>query len=102
MPGSALGCKTLDLLRAHGFPADKRLGAGVVDGRSVWADGDAPAALLAAIKAQVGRGRCQAQGRGRVLMRSPSHSSLHCVVMTLLCFKLKPAAQVVVALKTSR
>ena len=53
MPGSALGCKTLDLLKAHGFPADKRLGAGVVDGRSVWADNDAPAALLAAIVTRV-------------------------------------------------
>ena len=63
MPSSALGCKTLDLLRAHGFPAGKRLGAGVVDGRSVWADGDAPAALLAAIKAQVGAaGRASGSG----------------------------------------
>ena len=53
VPGSALGCKTLELLKTHGFPGDKRLGAGVVDGRSVWADGDAPAALLAAIVAQV-------------------------------------------------
>jgi len=41
------------VLKAHGFPGDKRLGAGVVDGRSVWADGDAPAALLAAIVSQV-------------------------------------------------
>ena len=50
VPGSALGCKTLELLQEHGFPDDKRLGAGVVDGRSVWSDGDAPSALLAAIQ----------------------------------------------------
>ena len=28
--------RNLDLVKAHGFPADKRLGAGVVDGRNIW------------------------------------------------------------------
>ena len=53
VPGSALGCATLELISKHGFPADKRLGAGVVDGRSVWADGDAPTALLGSLVKQV-------------------------------------------------
>ena len=43
VPGAAAGNGTLALLRAEGFPRDKRLGAGLVDGRSVWAD-DLPAA----------------------------------------------------------
>ncbi|KAF8070897.1 5-methyltetrahydropteroyltriglutamate--homocysteine methyltransferase [Scenedesmus sp. PABB004] len=42
-PGAAAGNATLGLIRRHGFPAGKRLGAGLVDGRSVWAD-DLPAA----------------------------------------------------------
>lgn len=46
VPGSALGCATAELVSKHGFPSSKRLGAGVVDGRSVWGDGDAPIALL--------------------------------------------------------
>lgn len=49
VPGSAVGSASLELLAEHGFPEDKRLGAGVVDGRSVWADGNAPATLLASI-----------------------------------------------------
>lgn len=53
VPGSALGCATGELIAKHGFPADKRLGAGVVDGRSVWADGDAPTALLGTLVKQV-------------------------------------------------
>ncbi len=53
VPGSALGCATADLIAKHGFPSDKRLGAGIVDGRSVWADGDVPTALLGALVKQV-------------------------------------------------
>jgi 5-methyltetrahydropteroyltriglutamate--homocysteine methyltransferase len=45
--------KTADLIEKHGFPNDKRLGAGVVDGRSVWADGDTPSAFIAALQAKV-------------------------------------------------
>uniref|UniRef100_A0A383VYE6 5-methyltetrahydropteroyltriglutamate--homocysteine S-methyltransferase n=1 Tax=Tetradesmus obliquus TaxID=3088 RepID=A0A383VYE6_TETOB len=46
VPGSAAGNATLDLIRAHGFPASKRLGAGLIDGRSVWADDLAAAAAV--------------------------------------------------------
>lgn len=28
--------KTLELIKTHGFPADKQLGVGVVDGRNIW------------------------------------------------------------------
>ena len=40
------------LLRRYGFPSDKRLGAGVVDGRSVFSDGDVPANLVSALLAK--------------------------------------------------
>eukprot|EP00798_Chlamydomonas_sp_ICE-L_P005552 gene5552-4186_t len=36
--GAAEANCTLELIKTHGFPAGKRMGAGVVDGRSVWAD----------------------------------------------------------------
>ncbi|DBB12610.1 TPA: hypothetical protein ACH3X3_005396 [Trebouxia sp. C0006] len=49
VPGSAVASKTLDLVEKHGFPSEKRLGAGVVDGRSVWSDGIVPAALVASL-----------------------------------------------------
>ncbi|PNH08972.1 5-methyltetrahydropteroyltriglutamate--homocysteine methyltransferase [Tetrabaena socialis] len=45
-PGAAVPAQTLALIRQHGFPADKRLVAGVVDGRSVWADNGTAVALL--------------------------------------------------------
>ena len=38
--------------RRHGFPSDKRLGAGVVDGRSVFSDGAVPANLVSALLAK--------------------------------------------------
>lgn len=38
VPGAAIGNQTLNLIAKHGFPAGKVLGAGVIDGRSVWAD----------------------------------------------------------------
>ena len=53
MPGAAHGCKTLDLIKQHGFPKDKRLGAGVVDGRSVYADGRGPHSAAVAIIAEL-------------------------------------------------
>ena len=53
VPGSAVASKTLDLVEKHGFPSDKRLGAGVVDGRSVWSDGPVPAALVASLHKKV-------------------------------------------------
>lgn len=54
VPGSALGNETAALIEKHGFPSDKRLGAGVVDGRSVFADGEYPSKLIAALQAKVG------------------------------------------------
>ena len=53
VPGSAVSSKTLELLNQHGFPDNKRLGAGIVDGRSVWSDGDVPAALVASLLTKV-------------------------------------------------
>jgi 5-methyltetrahydropteroyltriglutamate--homocysteine methyltransferase len=50
--------QTLELIRKRKFPADKRLGAGIVDGRSVWADnmGAGRSTLLAqAPRTSVGR-----------------------------------------------
>jgi 5-methyltetrahydropteroyltriglutamate--homocysteine methyltransferase len=38
VPGSTAGNDTLALIQKHGFPAGKRLGAGLIDARSVWAD----------------------------------------------------------------
>lgn len=48
VPGAApSSCnRSLELVRTHGFPADKNLGAGVVDGRSVWADEQGKAAAI--------------------------------------------------------
>ena len=52
VPGSAHKNATAALIEAHGFPAGKRLGAGVVDGRSVWADGGAATTFVAALLAK--------------------------------------------------
>lgn len=48
VPGSSAENCSLALLKQHGFPSTKTLGAGVVDGRSVWADqaGEFPQAGL--------------------------------------------------------
>ena len=43
------GAGMLDVVRTHGFPADKALGAGVVDGRSVWRSEAEAATLLGAV-----------------------------------------------------
>lgn len=48
--GAATPCRTLDFLKKSGFPADKALGAGVIDGRNIWADTGNAAALVAEIK----------------------------------------------------
>ena len=56
VPGSALAGQpsnaTAELVAKHGFPSDKRLGAGIIDGRSVWADGGAAQDLADALLAQ--------------------------------------------------
>jgi 5-methyltetrahydropteroyltriglutamate--homocysteine methyltransferase len=55
VPGSAAGNATLELIRAHGFPASTRLGAGLIDGRSVWADDlGAAAAVLSELITTLG------------------------------------------------
>ena len=69
--GAAEPCQTLQLLQKHGFPGDKVLGAGVIDGRNVWADGGDAAALLAAVKK-----RTQAQIRVQVRFALLLHRSL--------------------------
>ena len=61
VPGSAVASKTLDLVKQHGFPKEKRLGAGVVDGRSVWSDGPVPAGLFASLQKQVCISLCMLQ-----------------------------------------
>lgn len=55
VPGDAAGNSTLALIRKHGFPANKRLGAGLIDGRSPYAD-DLPAcaAVLAELRGPLG------------------------------------------------
>lgn len=48
--GAKVACSTLDLIQKHGFPADKRLGAGVIDGRNVWADASKAGAIVEQLK----------------------------------------------------
>lgn len=38
VPGATVPNASLALIRAHGWPAGRRLGVGCVDGRSVWAE----------------------------------------------------------------
>eukprot|EP00803_Ostreobium_quekettii_P006679 evm.model.scf_2322.1 EVM.evm.TU.scf_2322.1 scf_2322:720-7536(+) len=51
VPGVEAGNKTMELIKEHGFPKDKRLGAGVVDGRSVWSSEGPAAKALADLQA---------------------------------------------------
>lgn len=51
------GTKTLGLIKSAGFPSDKFLFAGVVDGRNIWAnDLAASLATLEALEVIVGKG----------------------------------------------
>ncbi|KAL4539572.1 hypothetical protein Ndes2437B_g02062 [Nannochloris sp. 'desiccata'] len=54
VPGAAAGNGTAQLIAKHGFPKTKRLGAGVIDGRSVWADDGTALRLVAALRAHLG------------------------------------------------
>lgn len=54
VPGAASGNSTASLIDAKGFPKSKRLGAGIIDGRSVWTDADVAAPLLAALRERLG------------------------------------------------
>lgn len=60
--GAAEPCRSLEHLRTNGFPADKALGAGVIDGRNVWADQGAAATLLADIQG-LAKGDVRVQAR---------------------------------------
>ena len=71
VPGSEVASKTANLIEQHGFPSDKRLGAGVVDGRSVWADGETPSTFIAALQSKA---------------RFPKHSAQNQDSMTLICW----------------
>jgi 5-methyltetrahydropteroyltriglutamate--homocysteine methyltransferase len=51
--GAAQPCRSLDHIKAKGFPSDKVLGAGIIDGRNVWAETGKASALLADIRAVV-------------------------------------------------
>lgn len=55
VPGSFAGNRTAQLIGKLGFPSDKRLGAGVIDGRSVWADDGTAAGLVAGLRALLGK-----------------------------------------------
>lgn len=48
--GAATPCRSLQYIKEFGFPADKTLGAGVIDGRNIWADTGNAGALIAEIK----------------------------------------------------
>lgn len=62
VPGAAIPNRTLELIAHHGFPAGKVLGAGVIDGRSVWADsGVAPALISALVSLGVAPGSIRVQ-----------------------------------------
>ncbi|KAK9811094.1 hypothetical protein WJX73_002072 [Symbiochloris irregularis] len=52
VPGAASGCATAQLIAEHGFPSDKRLGAGVIDGRSIWKDDGSATAFVSALLAK--------------------------------------------------
>ncbi|KAL6774393.1 METE1 [Auxenochlorella protothecoides x Auxenochlorella symbiontica] len=54
VPGAAHGCATAATIARLGFPEDKRLGAGIVDGRSIWRDDGTAVDLLAALRARLG------------------------------------------------
>ena len=49
VPGSAQGSATAATIAKLGFPKHLRLGAGVIDGRSVWSDDGAAGPLVAAL-----------------------------------------------------
>ena len=66
------GEKNLDLVVEHGFPEDKLLFAGVIDGRNIWAaDPDRIDLTLESIRKKVDYNR---------IVLSPSCSLLHCPV----------------------
>lgn len=53
VPGAIVRNTTAELVRAHGWPAGKRLGVGCVDGRSVWADDEGEARRMRVMRGWV-------------------------------------------------
>ncbi|GIP21572.1 5-methyltetrahydropteroyltriglutamate--homocysteine S-methyltransferase [Paenibacillus sp. J22TS3] len=75
----------LDSLRQVGFPQDKTLGAGIIDGRNIWrADLDQQAGLLAEIKTLA---------KDADIIVQPSNSLLHVPVTLRTESKLDPVLQ---------
>ena len=54
VPGAPHGNATCQLIAKNGFPADKRLGVGIIDGRSPWADDGTAAKVVAALRKLLG------------------------------------------------
>eukprot|EP00889_Picochlorum_renovo_P001574 jgi/Picre1/28604/NNA_004004.t1 len=54
VPGATSGNEMFTLIATHGFPQSKRLGAGVVDGRSVWKDTNEAMNVLLSLKRLLG------------------------------------------------
>ncbi|GAB5034800.1 5-methyltetrahydropteroyltriglutamate--homocysteine methyltransferase [Nannochloropsis oceanica] len=54
VPGAPHGNATCQLIAKNGFPADKRLGVGVIDGRSPWADDGTAIKVVAALRKLLG------------------------------------------------
>lgn len=54
LAGADYGSRTAQLIAKHGFPGNKRLGAGVIDGRGAWAECGEAARLLGALRSALG------------------------------------------------
>ena len=54
VPGASHGNGTCQLIAKHGFPKEKRLGVGIVDGRSIWADDGTAGRVVAALRKLLG------------------------------------------------
>ena len=55
VPGATSGNSMCELIAKHGFPKSKRLGAGVIDGRSIWKDSGEAANILKFLRKLLGK-----------------------------------------------
>jgi len=55
VPGASYGNSMCNLIACHGFPKSKRLGAGVINGRSIWKDSGEAMAILKFLRKVLGR-----------------------------------------------
>lgn len=55
VPGAAYGNSMCTLIAQHGFPKSKRLGVGVIDGRSIWKDSGEAMAILRFLRRLLGK-----------------------------------------------